>query len=256
MNDPYACHIENFGNMESEKPKGTVLITGSAKRIGRTLAIGLAHDGYGIALHYRSSKKDAEAARLEIQDFGGRCELFQADLSQSNDVHQLIPRVVKTCPDLTILINNASLFQCKTFFETDENVFDAHFDLNFKAPFFLTQQFSQSVKKGQVIHLLDTKINKHSQYYFAYTLTKKVLYEFTKMAAKELGPHIRVNSVAPGLILPSKSMSEDEFEKLGKRIPLQTTGRPEDILSAVRFLIHHPFITGECIHVDGGEHLP
>lgn len=242
--------------MTNHDQKGTVLVTGGAKRIGRAVALGLAEDGYGIALHYHTSQQDAEEIYHQIHEMGSRCELFRGDLSRTWDVMGLIPEVLGKCPDLCVLINNASVFQRKKFLETDEEVFNHHFDLNLRAPFFLTQQFAKQVKKGHVINMLDTKISKSSRSYFIYTLTKKSLFEFTRMAAKELGPDIRVNGLAPGLILPSQKMTADEFEKLGKRIPLQRTGSPAYIVSSIRFLINHPFFTGVCLYVDGGEHLP
>lgn len=139
--------------------------------------------------------------------------------------------------------------------ETDPDLFDRHMQINFKTPFFLSQDFARICKKGLIINMLDTKIHKTLIEYFVYTLSKKVLFEFTQMAAKELGPDIRVNGIAPGLILPAAGMSEKEFEEMGERIPLKQTGSPQDIVQAVGFFMENDFISGEVISVDGGEHL-
>jgi NAD(P)-dependent dehydrogenase (short-subunit alcohol dehydrogenase family) len=139
--------------------------------------------------------------------------------------------------------------------ETDSVFFDRHFNANFKAPFFLSRDFARQCDKGHIINILDTKISGILIEYFVYTLTKKALYEFTHMAAKELGPAIRVNGVCPGLILPSAYREKEDFEKMGQRVPLKRTGNTESVVSAIRFLINNTFITGECIFVDGGEHL-
>ena len=235
--------------------KGTALITGGAKRIGRAIALSLAGKEYNIALHYRTSQQDAESAASDIRSKGVECELFQCDLSDSDKVATLIPRVFERCPDCSLLVNNASVFQRARLMETDEALFDRHFNTNLKAPFFLSRDFARLCRKGHIINILDTKISRTLVEYFAYTLTKKALFEFTRMAAKELGPSIRVNGVSPGLILPSADLGPEDFEKMGDRVPLKTTGNPASIVSAVHFLIDNTFITGECIFVDGGEHL-
>lgn len=235
--------------------KGTALITGGAKRIGRAIALSLADKGYSIALHYRSSRKEAETVAKEIRQRGALCDLFPCDFNDANDVSFLIPSVFKKFPDLNLLINNASIFKRAHLLETDFDLFDSHVNVNFKAPFFLSRDFAKCCSKGHIINILDTKISSTLVQYCIYTLTKKALFELTRMVAKELGPHIRVNGICPGLILPSSQQSDDAFKKMGLRIPLQRTGAPENVVSAVHFLIENAFITGECIFVDGGEHL-
>ena len=233
----------------------TALITGAARRIGRTLSIALAEKGYNIAIHYRSSRKEAEEVADQIIDRGVDCDLFPCDFNDMNDVAGLISRVHKRFPDCNLLINNASIFERARLLESDEAMFDRHMNTNFKTPFLLSRDFARQCRKGQIINIVDTKVSHILIEYFMYTLTKKALFDFTKMAAKELGPDIRVNGICPGLILPSANRPKEDFEKMGEKIPLKRTGDPENILSAVDFLIENTFITGECIFVDGGEHL-
>ncbi len=235
--------------------KGTALVTGGARRIGLAIACTLAENGWDIALHYRNSEKEAKEAVRRIESAGQRCSLFQADFGQMKEVSGLVENVHRHFPDLCLLVNSVSLFERARFMETDETLFDRHFQINLKSPFFLTQHFAAFCRKGNVVNILDTKVSKHLTAYFAYTLTKKSLMEFTSMAALELGPEIRVNAVAPGLILPSSGMSVPSFEAMGKKIPAQRTGTPEDIARAVLFLVQNDFITGVTLYVDGGEHL-
>lgn len=233
----------------------TAFITGGARRIGRRIALALAEAGWDIALHYNASRDEAEDARREIESMGRRCALFQADLTCMEEVHALIQRVMEAEPNCRALVNNASIFERAPLMDTDEAFFDRHFHLNFKVPFFLTQSFARLRKQGCVINLLDTKIEQKRSNYFAYTLSKKALFEFTRMAAHELAPGIRVNGVCPGLILPPEGEDDAYLRRMAERIPLRQSGSPDDIAAAVRFLLENEFITGECIFVDGGERL-
>lgn len=235
--------------------KGTALITGGSRRIGREITLALARQGWRIALHYNRSRGDAETLAGEIDESGGECELFCANLSDTKAAAALVSDVFERCPDCNALINNASIFERMTLLDTEEDFFDRHFNINFKTPFFLTRDFARRCKQGNVINLLDTKITQKFSSYFAYTLTKKALFEFTRMAAKELAPAIRVNGVCPGLILPPPDDDEAYIERMQTRVPMKTRGQPPDIASAVLFLLDNEFITGDCIFVDGGEHL-
>lgn len=248
-------NIHSFGCDCDMDVKSTALVTGGAKRIGRAIVLSLAEKGFDVALHYSSSRSEAEEVAEAIKKIGRQCHLFRCDLNDMKDVSSLIPQVFKRFPDCRLLVNNASVFGRARFTETDEALFDHHFNVNFKAPFFLSRDFAEHCKEGQIINILDTKVSCILIDYFAYTLTKKALLEFTKMAAKELGPRIRVNGICPGLILPSSELSEEDFQELGGRIPLRRTGSPESVVSAIHFLIDNTFITGETIFVDGGEHL-
>lgn len=233
----------------------TVLITGASKRIGKAIALTLAQQGWDIALHYNHSRDAAEETCREIEALGRRCTLFACDLGDASQVRELIPAVMDSCPECCGLVNNASIFERAPFLDTTEEFFDRHFDLNFRTPFFMTQAFARCAKTGVVINLLDTKIEQRYSNYFAYLLTKKALFEFTRMAAHELAPGIRVNGVCPGLILPPPGEDVTYMLEMQDRIPAKRHGSAQDIADAVRFLVESEFITGEWIFVDGGEHL-
>lgn len=235
--------------------RGTALVTGGARRIGREIAEALANEGYNIALHYNTSEREAKEVARKIESIGRVCHLFPCDFTKMDEVFRLIPSVFEVFPDCALLVNNAAVFERGRLMNTDEESFDHQFTINFKVPFFLSRDFARHTKKGHIINIIDAKIAKTHIEYFTYTLTKKALYEFTKMAAKELAPEIRVNGVAPGLILPPPDKGDDYLERLSKKIPLQRRGEPQNVVKAILFLIQHDYITGECIFVDGGDHI-
>jgi len=233
----------------------SALITGGAQRIGKEIALFLFKKHYKIALHYNTSKEAAEDIAQYINTNGGECFLFQGDLCNTASYAQLISEVFNTFQNCSLLINNASLFERAHFNETDEESFNRQFTVNFKAPFFLSRHFADHCTEGHIINLLDTKVSRNHTPYFVYSLTKKALLEFTRMAAVELGPKIRVNGICPGLILPPVSLKEESFKKMGEKIPLKSIGNPQYITSAVEYLLENPYVTGECLFVDGGENL-
>lgn len=241
--------------MGSRMIRKGAIVTGAAKRIGREIVLALANDGYDIALHYNSSERDAAALRDDVVRSGVRCELFRLNLAKAEEIPEFMGMIRDFNPECSVLINNASIFRRARLMETDIDFFDQHIDINLKAPFFLTQQFAKHFSSGIIINILDTKIARTVIEYFVYTLTKKALGEFTRMAAKELAPGYRVNGIGPGLILPPAGESDDYLKKLSVNVPLQNRGYPEDIVAAVKFLINHHYITGECLFIDGGEHL-
>ncbi|NDF11401.1 MAG: SDR family oxidoreductase [Proteobacteria bacterium] len=230
------------------------LVTGAGKRMGSAIARMLAEEGYDIALHCHTSMKEAKATADAIRKCGVRCEVFTADLRKGG-YQTLMQKVFKTFPNLTLLINNASLFERKAFMETTEADYDANMAVHLKAPLFLTQEFSRKVKKGQVLNIVDTYVTKTTPAYFAYLLSKKALYEFTRMAARALSPNIRVNAVAPGTTLQSKDMSAQHRKKKEATLPMAALIEFNDVVEAVRFIINQPKITGECLFVDSGEQL-
>ena len=236
-------------------PKGAALVTGGGRRIGAAVARALAEDGYDVALHYFTSAEQAERVAAEVEALGQRCRLFRCDLNDHREMSALVPAVREHFPGLNVLVNNASIFERGTLRETGRDLFERHFNINLKAPFFLIQAFAESCAAGQIINILDTRVSRSDPHHAAYTLSKKTLLELTKMAARELGPAIRVNGVSPGMILPPPGGVVDELERRSQALPLKRIGDTDNLVAAVRFLLNNPFVTGESIHVDGGEHL-
>lgn len=240
--------------MTDSKQKAAI-ITGGAKRIGRHVALRLAEIGYDIALHYNRSQKEAENVKQQIQEVGQKCELFKADFMNTKEVSDLIPHIFSIFPGCNLLINNASIYNSGSFKETDIDALQRQYRINFEVPYQLSRDFAKNQAKGHIINIIDTKINQLAVNYFGYTLSKKALYEFTKMAARELAPGIRVNGICPGPILPPPGEDDEYLKQRSETLPLKRAGNPEVIAKTVLFLLDNYFITGECIHVDGGEHL-
>lgn len=231
------------------------MVTGAALRLGRAIALGLAEKGYDLILHYNSSATAAEELADEIEHTGRACQLFGFDFLNTDRIGAWMQEVLQQCPECNLLVNSASIFEPATFLTTEPEFFDRHLAVNLKAPFFLSQVFARHCQVGHIINILDTKISTTATEYFVYTLTKKALFEFTRMAAKELGPKIRVNGIGPGLILPPPGKDDSYLVEKARAIPLQQYGNPDHVVSALFFLLENHFITGECIFVDGGEHI-
>jgi len=235
--------------------QGTALVTGAAKRIGKAICLSLSSLGFTIALHYNHSSQEAKKLSDKIQSAGGKCELFCCDLSDEKQTHQLITDVQKIFPGLNVLINNASIFEPSTIKNSTGAVLRKHFAVNFNAPFILTSQFAKKCKKGHIINILDAHIAQSATQHSTYLLSKKALYALTQLSAAELAPNIRVNAISPGLILPPVEKGSDHLERLSKKIPLQRKGSVDQITQTVAFLLSAPYIIGQNIFVDGGEHL-
>ncbi len=235
--------------------KQAALVTGGAKRIGAAIAMALSKHGYDIALHYHASRTEAEKTAGAVRQTGSACELFACDLADMDQVASLVPGVFRRFPGCSLLVNNASIFERAGFRETEPALFDRLWNVNFKAPFFLARDFAGHCRSGQIINICDTKITEELVSHFVYALTKKALTDFTRMAAKELGPAIRVNALAPGMILSSKDHTDEDLVRMSRKLPLQRKGNADQVVSALLFLMDNDYITGECIFVDGGGHL-
>lgn len=241
-----------------------VLITGSAKRIGREMAFTLAAKGFDIAIHYNNSKAEALKLADEIKNkFKVKSEIFYCDLQQPTTVKKLAMDVIKKFPNLNLLINNASIFRESKFLTAPENELLDNLNTHFISPLILAKEFAKHViankiKAAQIINIVDKNIVRFDTNYFYYLLSKKNLAELTKMLALELAPHIRVNGIAPGFILNSvnaKDVSEEYVQKLVKKIPLHKKGDVKNICQTIEFLLANDFISGEIIFVDGAASL-
>ncbi len=235
--------------------KKAALVTGAAKRIGQAIALDLASQGYDIALHYHHSEIEARTTAVKIRKLKRRCELFPGNLASQSDVSSLLKNVLQEFPYLSVLMNSASVFEKSQLRTSSLEFFNKQFAVNFQTPYILSQEFAKHCRSGQIISLLDTHITDYKTSYSDYLLTKKLLAEFTKLAACEFAPGIRVNAVAPGLILPPEGKRDDYLKRLALNIPLKRKGTPRHITQAVRFLIENDYVTGQIIFVDGGEHL-
>ncbi|MFT5426578.1 MAG: pteridine reductase [Gammaproteobacteria bacterium] len=238
-----------------EKLKGTALVTGGAVRLGKVFALSLAEAGYNLAIHYNSSSDEAKATALEAKKSGVECEIFQFDFSQGNEVCELISTVRSRFSDLNVLINSASAYDQATMMETPEAVLEKQFKINFQTPYFLTKAFAQQCKTGNVINIIDNKIAFNQYHYSAYLLSKKALADFTKLAAVELAPDVRVNGLAPGVVLPANVRTQDYVDWRVQGIPVKRQGEANNINQALHYILTNDFVCGQILTVDGGESL-
>lgn len=235
----------------------TALITGAAKRIGKAMAIHLASQGWNIAIHYNSSGLDAMQFRDELASSypDQKFELFKADLNQTNEVEMLISQVVQKMLKIDLLVNNASVFEPSRLMETSTGFLERQMNVNFKAPFILSRDFAQTCKIGVIVNFVDTRIVTNQSNFSAYSISKKALWEFTKMAALEFGPDIRVNAIAPGLTLPPEEKGEGYLLKLAANIAMKRPGGLDPVLKSLDYILNNDYLTGQLLFCDGGENL-
>jgi len=232
----------------------TALVTGGARRIGKAISLKLAAMGYNIALHYHSSSPAMLVK--EIQSLGVKCVPLRCDLSDGDAAASLVRRAAEELPPLELLVNSASIFERSHVAETSEDVLDSHIEINLKSPFRLSRDFSNIAQRGQIINIIDANAVKNNSPYAAYLISKKGLLGLTEMCALEFAPGLRVNAIAPGLILPPAGKGKEYMiEAAEKRVPLKHQGSLEDITRALEFLVKNEFITGQILFIDGGEHL-
>lgn len=237
--------------------KNYALVTGSADRIGKAVAVHLANQGYHLVLHYNSSKEKAEKLKNEIESIyeNIKVELLQINFLKENDFNQIFKDLKKKKVIVDLLVNCASDFIPSNFKEEGSELFEKEMTINFKNPYLLTKAFASVFGKGNIINFIDTKATKNSTVHLDYILSKKLLSDFTKISAVELAPHIRVNGIAPGLILPPEGKDESYLLNLAQNIPLKSIGSLEEIVKAVQFILDSTFFTGQILYIDGGEHL-
>jgi NAD(P)-dependent dehydrogenase (short-subunit alcohol dehydrogenase family) len=233
------------------------LITGAAKRLGKEMVLHMGSLGWNIAIHYNSSETEARQFLNELKANypGQQFELFRADLCQSDEVEQLLPRVIEKMGTIDLLINNASVFEPARLSATSTELLDRQMNVNFRAPFILTKNFAQFCKSGLIVNFIDTRIVSNKSNYAAYTLSKKALWEMTKMAALELGPNIRINAIAPGLTLPPEDKDDNYLLKLAENIAMKRPGGSKPILSSLDYILTNDYLTGQLLFCDGGENL-
>jgi NAD(P)-dependent dehydrogenase (short-subunit alcohol dehydrogenase family) len=237
----------------------TALVTGAGRRIGRAIALHLAGRGYRIAVHCNRSRDEADAVVREIVQTGGYAAVVQADLSDHAAVTGLVTQASKALGALSLLVNNASLFDYDHVEIATEQSWDRHLNANLKAPFFLSQSFAAQLPDGvpgNIINMVDMRVWRLTPHFASYTVSKAGLWTLTQTLAMALAPRIRVNAIGPGPVLPSPHQTEDQFRKQWDSTPLKRGAEPGEIAAAIGFLLDAPAVTGQMIALDGGQHLP
>ena len=239
--------------MEAKK----IIITGGATRIGRAIALELADFDTQIVIHYSKSSKAAKKLKLELENLGSIVYLLKADLNNINQTQKIIDIANKKMKGLNCLINNASVFENDNLLNFSDKSFLKHININLKAPAMLIKNFANIYKgdEGNIINIIDQRVEKLTPFFFSYTLSKSGLVTLTKTSAMKLAPNIRVNAVSPGPTLKNKRQSEKHFKKQWKSTILKRKVETKNVSSAVKFLIFNNNITGQVINVDSGQRL-
>lgn len=241
-----------------------VLVTGSAKRLGRAIAQKLAAQGWSVAVHYRHSQQQAEQLCEDLKTQGAQAQIFCADLTKEGACHTLVQQVVQQMGTIDAIVNNASLFDHDEAMSFTEATLNQHMQIHLVAPVLLAQALFQhrstldldvDAPKAVVVNLLDQKLWNLNPDHFSYTLSKSALHTATQMLGMSLATHLRVVGIAPGLTLPSQHMQETDFNRLHQLSPLGRSSTPEDIAKTVAFVLDNQAITGTTLLVDGGQHL-
>lgn len=233
----------------------TALITGSAKRLGKAIALALAQHGVNIILHYHLSQEHAEQLANDIEHKGVKADLVQEDLGTLQNADALMQKAIQCNGTVDFLINNASIFPESTIASASLKELNFSAQVNAYAPLLISRSFFRQSGKGAIINMLDTKVVSSDDRHFAYWMSKQTLYALTKQMARLFAPHVRVNGIAPGLILPPQGKDHTFLENASHRNVLHTYGDIRDISETVIYLLKMNFITGQVLFVDGGEHL-
>ena len=235
-------------------------VTGGGVRLGRALAEGLGQLGADLAVHHHGSEGGALEVVERLVAAGRRAQTFGADLRKPLEVQRLAQEVERVFGRVDILINSAALFQRAPFLETSDESLEAQWELNARAPFLLSRALASGMvsrRQGDIINVVDIGGARNAwRGYAAYGMTKAALASLTECLALELAPHVRVNGVAPGTVLPPVEMTAAALSTLQAKVPLKRFGTPQDVVDTAAFLLTGPsFITGQIIAVDGGRSL-
>jgi NAD(P)-dependent dehydrogenase (short-subunit alcohol dehydrogenase family) len=234
------------------------LVTGGAHRLGKAFALSLARMGYDLLLHYHSADEQARQTKNEIESLGVKVHLFKADLTQPDEIHSMFSQLdlILHPSAFRLLLNSAAIMPVGNPRELEIKDWDSALDLNLRAPFLLAQEAAKRMTAGGlIVNISDIGAQKSWSRYPSYTVSKAALESLTKLLARAFAPNIRVNAIAPGLVLQSDVVTYEEWDKLVNRLPLKRAAQPEEIASALEFLINDEYITGQTIVVDGGYSL-
>ena len=233
------------------------LVTGAGKRVGRALAVGLGAQGMKVAVHYHASDAGArETARL-IREAGGTPWLVSADLTSGDAPDALVSDVVRELGALDVLINSSAVMERTPLGQVTASQWDKMMALNLRAPFLLAQAAASHLARarGAIINIADLAAFETWPAYIPHGISKAGIVYMTRALARTLAPNVRVNGIAPGAVLLPEGWTEEDAAKLRESTPLARLGSPDDVLSAMLYLLSADYVTGETLIVDGGRHV-
>lgn len=249
-------------------PPGRALVTGAGKRLGKAMALALAENGWDVAVHYDRSQAEAEAVADEIKAMGRSAVALRADLLDDTATMALLPRAAEALGGkLTLLVNNASIFEYDTIKTATLTSWDRAIGSNLKAPFLLTQAFAaqelepardekgEAMATGLIVNMIDQRVLRPTPAFMTYSLAKHGLWALTRTAAQGLAPAIRVNGIGPGPTIQGVRQSDAHFAAQRAGVPLQRGADARDVVAALRFFIASPSVSGQLICTDGAQHL-
>ncbi len=233
------------------------LVTGAGRRVGRAIAVALGRLGMHVAVHYHQSVEGARDTSQLVEEAGGEASLVRADLRDVTACEQLIDSLVLEHGELHTLVNSAAEMVRTPVGEVSREVWDDMFALNVRAPFFLAQRAAQVLGRasGSIVNIADLAAFETWTGYVPHGMTKAAVVQMTRALAHALAPDVRVNAVAPGVVMLPEGFDADAAEHLRRSTPLQRFGTAEDVAEAVVYLMRAKFVTGEVIFVDGGRHV-
>ena len=248
--------------------KPRALVTGAGRRLGRAMALHLAGRGFDVAVHYNSSAEEAEAVAEEIRSVGQEAVTVGADRLDEEETAELLPRAAEALGGaVTVLVNNASIFEHDTLETATPESWNRHIGSNLRAPFVLTQAFARQCPdpvddengepqaQGLVINMIDMRVNKLTPEFMTYTIAKMGLWALTRTSAQALGPKARVNAIGPGPTMQGARQSAEHFRRQREATILRRGADPEGIVRALDYFIDARSVTGQILCVDGGQHL-
>lgn len=233
----------------------TAIVTGGAIRIGRAMALHLASKGFDIALWYHRSGAASEETIRDIRAQGVQCQGYVSDLRNLDEAESVVGKALKDFNNVELLISSAANFIQENIEQTQVDTLVDTLNLNLMAPYLLMREYKRKVNKGLIVNILDERVAKIVPTFAAYSVSKVALKHLTELAAVEWGKSVRVNGIAPGLILPPQGGPPDYLEKAAKKVPTGTHGNLENLLKALDYLMENTFVNGETLFVDGGESL-
>ena len=237
---------------------GVAIVTGGSKRIGKSIVKKLSFLGWKVIIHYNSNKNDALSLQKEIQKKGGAASIIKANLNSSKATEELISKSEKKFGKLTLLVNNASIFENDSVHSLTIDTWDIHNNVNTKAPLLLSQSFAKLLPKkepGVIINIIDQRVFSPRPDFISYSSSKNSLFWLTKVLAQALSPKIRVCAIGPGPTLKGARQTDNDFKNQSQSVPLGNGSSPEDISQAIEFILNASSFTGQMITLDGGEHL-
>jgi pteridine reductase len=233
------------------------LVTGAGRRVGRAIALALGARGMRVVVHYNGSRDGADETARMIREAGGEASVEQADLAAAGAADALVDRVLSANGSLGALVNSAAVMMRTPVGEVRVADWDAMFALNVRAPFFLSQRAAPALaaSRGSIVNIADLAAFESWPAYVPHGMTKAAIVQMTHALARALAPGVRVNAVAPGVVLLPEGWSAEDAEHLRASTPLARLGAPEDVAQAVVYLLEAEYVTGEVIRVDGGRHI-